>query len=200
MNADGQRVMYPQGRAPLPGEILVQKELGRTFRRIVEGGAELFYRGELAREVIQYLQQEGGVLTERDLADFEPEWSDPISVPYRGYDVFCPAPPSAGFQILETLNILEGYPLAELGHHTEASLHLFIEAIKLANADRVEYAAADNPPISGLLVEGVRRGAQGEHRDAGRVRARGMVRDLPQRRGSPSGAARGVDEGVHDAF
>ncbi len=151
VNREGERVMFPQGRAPLPGEILVQKELGRTFRRVVEGGAELFYRGELAREVIQYLQQEGGVLTERDMVDYEPEWGDPISVPYRGYEVFCPAPPSAGFQILETLNILEGYPLADMGHHTEDALHLFIEAIKLANTDRVEYAAADNPPISGLL-------------------------------------------------
>ena len=171
VNEIGTRVMYPGGRTPLPGEILVQTELGRTFRRIVEAGAECFYRGDLAREMIQYVQAEGGVLGEQDLGDFEPAWVDPISIPYRGYDIFCPPPPCAGFQILETLNILEGYPLAEMGHHTEASLHLFIEAVKLANADRVEYAAAASHPISGLLSKAYaadRRGCIGAEAAFGR--------------------------------
>ncbi len=154
MNDRGARVILSRGRGPLPGEILIQKDLARTFRRVAEGGAEVFYRGDLAREMAEYIQGEGGWLSARDLADFEPEWVDPIATTYRGYEVFCPPPPSAGFQILETLNMLEGYDLAEMEHHSEQALHLFIEAVKLGNADRIEYAATPQAPIEGLLAKG----------------------------------------------
>ena len=154
MNDRAESVILSRGRGPLPGEILIQKDLARTFRRIAEGGAEVFYRGDLAHEMAEYIQGEGGWLSERDLADFEPEWVDPIATTYRGYEVFCPPPPSAGFQILETLNMLEGYDLAEMEHHSEQVLHLFIEAVKLGNADRIEYAAAPQAPIEGLLAKG----------------------------------------------
>ncbi len=154
MNDRAESVILSRGRGPLPGEILIQKDLARTFRRVVEGGAEVFYRGDLAREMAGYIQGEGGWLSERDLTDFEPEWVDPIATTYRGYEVFCPPPPSAGFQILETLNMLEGYDLAEMEHHSEQAVHLFIEAVKLGNADRIEYAAAPEAPIEGLLAKG----------------------------------------------
>ena len=151
---NGAHVILWQGRPPLPGEVLVQKDLAQTYRRVAEGGAEIFYRGDLAREMTAYVQEQGGWLSEQDLADFEPEWVDPVMTPYRGFDVFSPPPPSAGFQILETLNMLEGFDLAEMGHHSEAALHLFIEAVRLANSDRIEYAAAKDVPISGLLSKG----------------------------------------------
>ena len=154
MNDRAERVILSRGRGPLPGEILIQKDLARTFRRVAEGGAEVFYRGDLAREMAEYIQGEGGWLSERDLADFEPEWVDPLVTTYRGYEVFCPPPPSAGFQILETLNMLEGYDLAEMEHHSEQALHLFIEAVKLGNSDRIEYAAAPQAPVEGLLAKG----------------------------------------------
>ena len=154
LNDKGERVILSRGRGPLPGEILIQKDLARTFRRVAEGGAEVFYRGDLAREMAGYIQGEGGWLSERDLADFEPEWVDPIATTYRGYEVFCPPPPSAGFQILETLNMLEGYDLVEMEHHSEQALHLFIEAVKLGNSDRIEYAAAPQAPVEGLLSKG----------------------------------------------
>ena len=154
MNDRAERVILSRGRGPLPGEILIQKDLARTFRRVAEGGAEVFYRGDLAREMAEYIQGEGGWLSARDLADFEPEWVDPIATTYRDYEVFCPPPPSAGFQILETLNMLEGYDLAEMEHHSEQALHLFIEAVKLGNADRIEYAAAPQAPVEGLLAKG----------------------------------------------
>jgi gamma-glutamyltranspeptidase / glutathione hydrolase len=147
----GAEVILSRGRAPRVGEILIQKNLARTYRRIAEGGAEIFYRGELAREMVSYIQAEGGWLSEKDLADFEPEWVDPIATNYRGFDVFVPPPPSAGFQILQTLNILEGYDLAHMGHHAELALHLFIEAVKLGNADRIEYAAARDVAVDGLI-------------------------------------------------
>lgn len=154
LNENAAQVILSRGRAPLPGEVLVQKDLARTFRRVAEGGAEVFYRGDLAREMAAWVQAQGGWLSERDLAAFEPDWVDPIATPYRGYAVMCPPPPSAGFQILETLNMLEGYDLAEMGHHSELGLHVFIEAVRLGNADRIEYAAAARPPIRGLLSKG----------------------------------------------
>jgi gamma-glutamyltranspeptidase/glutathione hydrolase len=147
----GAEVLLSRGRAPMTGEILIQKNLAQTFRRVAEGGAEVFYKGDLAKEMVSYIQGEGGWLSEKDLADFKPEWVDPIVTNYRGYDVYVPPPPSAGFQILQTLNMLEGYDLQEMGHHAELALHLFIEAVKLGNADRVEYAAAPDIAIDGLI-------------------------------------------------
>ena len=148
---NGAHIVLSRGRAPLPGEVVVQGDLAHTFRRVAEGGANRFYRGDLAEEMTQAVQAEGGWLSMRDLSDFKPEWVDPISVSYRGYEVFCPPPPSAGFQILQTLQMLEGFGISELGHHSELALHLFIEAVKLANADRLEYAADPDMPIAGLL-------------------------------------------------
>ncbi len=149
--ANGAHVVMPKGRAPLPGEIVQQKELAHTFRRVVEGGVEDFYRGNLAQELTGAIQAEGGWLSMADLQAFKPEWTEPISTSYRGFDILCPPPPSAGFQILQTLNMLEGLPIATLGHHSEHSLHVFIEAVKLANADRLEYAASKQIPLEGLL-------------------------------------------------
>jgi len=144
-------IVLSAGRAPTTGEILIQKNLAQTYRRVAEGGQEVFYRGDLAKEIVSEIQKEGGWLTEKDLADFEPEWVDPILTNYRGYDVYVPPPPSAGFQILQTLNMLEGYDLAQMGHHAELALHLFVEAVKLGNADRVEYAADPDIAIEGLI-------------------------------------------------
>ena len=145
------KVIMARGRTPRPGEILVQKDLAGTFRKVVEGGTEIFYHGEIAQEIAQFCRENQGLITEKDLADFRVEWLDPISVPYKEYEIYCPPPPCAGFQYLETLNILEGDSLGELGHNSAEYLHLLIEAVKLASADRAEYTCASNPPISGLL-------------------------------------------------
>ena len=152
MRPTGAAIICPNGSGPAPGDILVQKNLARSFRRVVEGGAEVFYKGDLGEEVAKFVQAEGGYLSGRDLADFEPEWVEPVSTSYRGYEVYTPPPPSSGFQILQTLNMLEGDDLVEIGHHSVEGLHLFIEALKLSNADRVQYAGqGDAAPISGLL-------------------------------------------------
>jgi len=151
MRPTGAKVMQSRGRSPGPGEVLVQRDLGKTFRRVAEGGTEVFYKGDLAKEMVQYVEQEGGLLSARDLEDFEVTWLDPISSTYRGYEIFSPPLPSAGFQILETLNILEDYDLPGLGHHSVEALHVFIEACKIANVDRVQYAAAEDAPLDMLL-------------------------------------------------
>jgi gamma-glutamyltranspeptidase/glutathione hydrolase len=150
----GAKVIMARGRAPRPGEILVQRDLARTFRKVVEGGTEVFYRGEIAQQISQFSRENNGLITEKDLADFRVEWQEPISTRYKEYEIYCPPPPCAGFQYLETLNILENDPLKELGHNSAPYLHLLIEAIKLASADRAEYTCAPNPPIAGLLSKG----------------------------------------------
>ena len=141
----------PHGRAPVAGEIMTQPDLAKSMRAIAEGGAEVFYRGEIADRLVRYMEENGGFITHRDLRDFAVEWQEPISVPYRGYRVFAPPPPCQAIQYLETLNIMEGFDVAELGHNRAATLHRFIEAAKMAQADRAEYAGIDNPPTAGLL-------------------------------------------------
>ncbi len=155
MRPTGAAIIAPNGSGPAPGDILVQGNLARSFRRVVEGGRDVFYRGDLAAEMTSFVQSEGGYLSEKDLADFEPIWVEPIRTNYRGFDVFTPPAPSSGFQILQTLNMLEGDDLAAIGHHSVEGLHLFIEALKFSNADRVQYAAqGDDAPIDGLLSKG----------------------------------------------
>ncbi len=141
----------PHGRAPLAGELMTQPDLANSMRAIAEGGADVFYQGEIADKLVRYMEENGGLITSRDLTDFAVEWQDPVSVTYRGYRVFGPPPPCQAVQYLETLNIMEGFDVAAMGHNSAATLHRFIEAAKLAQADRAEYAGVDDPPTSGLL-------------------------------------------------
>ena len=147
----GLAIIAPKGKAPDPGGILVQKQLARTFERVVEGGKEVFYSGDLAADIIAYMEAEGGILSAQDLLDNEPAWVTPSTTNYHGYDVYVPPPPSAGFQILQTLNMLENDDLVEMGHLNTETLHLLIESLKLSNADRVRYAADKDVPIDALL-------------------------------------------------
>jgi gamma-glutamyltranspeptidase/glutathione hydrolase len=118
---------------------------------VAEGGAEAFYRGPIGRAIARAMAEAGGWLSEADLAAFAPEWREPVSVAYRGYEVASVPPPFSAFQMLETLNILEGYDLAAWGHNSTDYLHHLIEAIKLGSADRLAYAYGGHPPIKGLL-------------------------------------------------
>jgi gamma-glutamyltranspeptidase/glutathione hydrolase len=97
------------------------------------------------------MEKNGGLITQRDLTDFAVEWQEPVSVSYRGHRVFAPPPPCQAVQYLETLNIMEGFDVAAMGHNRAATLHRFIEAAKLAQADRAEFAGIDDPPTAGLL-------------------------------------------------
>ena len=141
----------PNGHAPRPGDVLVQKDLAQTFRAVAAGGSDAFYRGDIADRMIRHMQETGGLLTREDLAGFTPVWLDPVMVNYRGYRVYAPPPPCQAVQYLETLNIMEGFDVRALGHNTVETLHRFIEAAKLATADRAEYTAIEHPPTEGLL-------------------------------------------------
>jgi gamma-glutamyltranspeptidase/glutathione hydrolase len=141
------------GQVPKPGEVVVQADLAQTFRQVAADGGESFYRGEIAERIVRYMAETGGLITHEDLQACEPVWIDPIKVDYRDYQVWSPPPPCQGIQYLEVLKIMEGFDVRDMGHNTAATLHRFIEAGKLAMADRAEYAAIANPPTAGLLSE-----------------------------------------------
>ena len=128
-------------RAPRPGEMFRQRDLARTLRGIAEGGAEFFYRGEVAEKCVRCSQKLGGAFTMRDFETHVSEWVDPIRISYRGHEVYQLPPATQGFVTLQMLKILEGYDLESLEHNGPEYLHLFIEAKKLAFADRELYLA-----------------------------------------------------------
>jgi gamma-glutamyltranspeptidase / glutathione hydrolase len=143
--------LYRANGAPRPGAIVTYKDLASTFRQVAEGGAEAFYRGPIGRSIARAVREAGGWLGEEDLAEFEPEWRQPATITYRGARVYSMPPPFSAFQMLETLNILEGHDLRIWGHNSVDYLHHLIEAVKLGSADRLAYAYSDAVPIAGLL-------------------------------------------------
>jgi gamma-glutamyltranspeptidase / glutathione hydrolase len=147
---EAERLYWPNG-GPRPGAVVTYKELAGTLRQVAEGGAEVFYRGPIAKAIARAVQEAGGWLTEQDLAEFVPQWRQPATITYRGHDVYTMPPPFSAFQMLETLNILEGFDLRGWGHNSVDYLHHLIEAVKLGSADRLAYAYSDGVPIKGLL-------------------------------------------------
>lgn len=134
-----QSVYTPKGRAPRPGEILVQPDLARSLRAVAEGGRDAYYRGDLGRRIVATLQQRGGFLTEDDLAAHITEVYTPITTTYRGRTVHETRPPTHGFIVLEMLNLIEPEDVAAMGYGSAAVIHLMAEAKKLAFADRMAY-------------------------------------------------------------
>lgn len=152
-------------RAPAHGEVFRSPDLARTFRRIADEGPQVFYRGEIADRIHDFLEAEGGFVTREDLAAHDSEWVDPISATFRGVEVFQVPPNSQGFVALEMLNLLEGFDLAALGHNSAAYLHRLIEAKKLAFADRDAYLADPEhmrAPLETLLSKEYAEARRGE--------------------------------------
>jgi len=153
-NASAARTYLPKVRAPEPGEIFMQADLAQSLKMIAEGGRRVFYEGEIADAIVACSEANGGLITRKDLKDHKSTWVEPISTNYRGYDVYeCP-PNGNGVIALLTLNILEGYGLAALGHNSAEYLHLLIESLKLAFVDGEHYVGDPNfaeIPLSGLL-------------------------------------------------
>ncbi|MBI4280206.1 MAG: gamma-glutamyltransferase [Armatimonadetes bacterium] len=145
------RVFLPHGRPPRAGAVIRQADLAAMLRLMAEGGLEAFYRGPIAAEIARYCEESGGLLTSADLAACRVQWVEPIRGGYRDWTVALPPPPCSGFQILETLRIIEGDDLRSLGRFSAACLHLLIETMKLAIADRIAHAAVPAPPLEVLL-------------------------------------------------
>jgi gamma-glutamyltranspeptidase / glutathione hydrolase len=141
------------GKAPAPSAVLRQPDLARSMRMIVDEGSSAFYTGEIAREIVRFSDAHGGLLTADDLASFAPEWQSPISATYRGYEIYCPAPPCSGIQYLQTLKLVEGFDMAGMGLNSADYIHHLAEAMKLAVADRTAYTAISDSPVRELLSD-----------------------------------------------
>lgn len=141
-------------RVPVPGTLLKQPGLAESLRLISKDGMETFYKGELASKIVKANRSLGGIFTEEDMAEYEPEWQEPINIRYRGYEVFTTPPNCSSFQVLQTLKLMEQFESDELSHQHPDTVHSLIEGIKLAVADRIKYAgdpAYIYAPINGLL-------------------------------------------------
>ena len=147
-------ILMPSGRLPEAGEIFVQRDLARTMRRLVdaEAGArsggrraglraarDLFYRGEIAREIAAFYQAQGGLLTYDDLAAFHAQVEEPVRASFHEYEIYTCGPWCQGPVLAQVLTLLEGDDLAALGHNSPAYVHLLTEALKLVFADRERY-------------------------------------------------------------
>jgi gamma-glutamyltranspeptidase/glutathione hydrolase len=140
-DADSRATFLAGDRAPALYSIIRNPGLSRALRLIQKQGRDAFYKGEIATAILAKMRANGGVMSASDLAEFQPEWVEPISSSYHGYDVYELPPPGQGFAALEMLNILEvcvprlGVTLAGLGHKNPMYWHLLVEAKKLAYAD-----------------------------------------------------------------
>ncbi|MCP3960652.1 MAG: gamma-glutamyltransferase [bacterium] len=133
-------IFFKQGGAVYrPGEHLVQPDLAKSLRRIAEKGPDAFYRGRIAKRIVDSIESHGGVMTMKDMAAYEPAVREPVAGTYRGYTVVTMPPPSSGCHVIQILNILEDFPLRALGHNSAETIHLLAEAMKLAYADRSAY-------------------------------------------------------------
>ena len=129
------------GRLPNEGEIYKNPYLANTYRKIAEGGRDAFYKGDIAKTIGTFIKEQGGFLSAKDLADHKSEWVEPVSINYRGYDVWELPPNGQGIAALQMLQILEGYDFSDIEFGSAEHLHLFTEAKKLAFEDRAKYYA-----------------------------------------------------------
>jgi gamma-glutamyltranspeptidase/glutathione hydrolase len=145
---------HEDGRAYQPGERLVQNDLAWSLRQIAAHGAEAFYTGAIAERIAADMSAHGGPMTLADLAAYRVAVRAPVRGTYRGYEIASMPPPSSGgVHLVQILNLLEGYPLASLGHNGAEGLHLMAEAMKLAYADRSQHLGDPDfwpVPVAGL--------------------------------------------------
>ncbi|MEN8144036.1 MAG: gamma-glutamyltransferase [Gemmatimonadota bacterium] len=133
-------VFLPGGSAPQVGDTLRQPDLARSLSAIAEDGPAAFYTGWIADSLVAEMERGGGIISHRDLAEYEPAWRTPVEVEYRGYRVLSMPPSSSGGITLgELLNIAEGFDLGSLEWHSADAIHLAVEAMRRAFADRNYY-------------------------------------------------------------
>ncbi len=153
-------VFMPGGRVPEKGDIFRNPYLANTLEKIARDGRDAFYKGEIARTMVDYIREQGGFLSMKDLADHTSEWVEPVSTNYRGYDVWELPPNGQGIAALQILNILEQHDISSMGFGSTKYMHLFTEAKKLAYEDRaLFYADMDfsDVPVETLVSKGYAR-------------------------------------------
>lgn len=138
---DFRRVYLINGRAPREGELFKNPALANTYRLIANEGRDAFYKGRIAQRLVAFSEKKGGLFTLDDFTRHRSEWVEPVKTTYRGYEVWELPPPGQGIAVLQMLNLLEPHDLAKMGPRSADYWHLFIEAKKLAYADRAKYYA-----------------------------------------------------------
>lgn len=145
---------YPNGKIPVRGDIFKNPNLATTLEKIAKGGKDAFYKGDIARTIDVFMKKNGGFLSYDDLATHSSSWIDPVSVNYRGYDVWELPPNGQGIAALQMLNILEGYDFSKIKFGSAEHIHLFTEAKKLVFEDRAKFYADTEfakVPVAGLI-------------------------------------------------
>ena len=177
------KTYLPDGRAPRAGETFRNPELACSLRLVARHGPAGFYEGKTADAIVAISREKGGTMTAADLRDLAPEWVEPISTTYRGWQVFELPPNTQGIAALMMLNLMEEFPLADYGFHSARALHVMIEAKKLAYADMLRYVGDlrfAKTPVSAML-------------DKAHARERARLID-------PASAARAVEPSIFDGL
>ncbi len=146
-------VFAPDGRPLAPGDLRRNPDLAKTYRLIAEQGRSAFYEGEIAREIARFSEENGGLLTLEDLKLHKVRWDDPISTTYRGRTVYEAPPNSTGHVLLQQLNLFEHVDPANAPYLSAESVHMMVEAKRLAFADREAYVA--DPEFVDIPMEGM---------------------------------------------
>ncbi len=144
----------PGGKAPEKGDVFQNPDLAKTYRLLAEKGRDAYYKGPVGQTIAQFIQEQGGFLSTEDFAAHQSEWVEPVSVNYRGYDVWELPPNGQGIAALQMLNILEGFEFKPDEHGTARYIHLFSETKRLVYEDRARYyadPAFSNVPTDQLL-------------------------------------------------
>lgn len=173
------KVYLPNGKPPKPGDLFRNPDLARTLRKLVEAeqankakgrhealraARDRFYKGDIARELASFSEENGGLFRYDDFAEYAAEVESPVSIDYRGYRIYKNPSASQGPTELIALNLLEGFDLKALGHNTPDFLHTSVEAMKLAMADREKYLGDQDfikIPYDGLLSKDYARERRG---------------------------------------
>jgi gamma-glutamyltranspeptidase/glutathione hydrolase len=155
------KLLLPGGYPPIPSSqynrptIVVQKELAETLRKIAQGGAAAFYQGDIAKDIVADTAPHGSIVTLQDYADYQPKWYDEgLTGTYRGYELVCMPEVFGGTQVLQTLNLLEGFDIPSMKHNSAHYLHLLAECFRRAWVDRFRYMGDpefEEIPIQGLV-------------------------------------------------
>lgn len=145
------------GHTPRKGEIFKNSMLANTYKSIAKSGRDEFYKGRIAKTIVEYVRNQGGFLSMKDFKEHTSTWIEPISTNYRGYEVWQLPPNGQGTAVLQMLNLLEPYDLEAMGFNSADYIHTFVEAKKLAYEDRAKYYADmdfNELPIQQLISKG----------------------------------------------
>ena len=149
--ANAVHTYMPGGKAPNEYDVFRNPDLARTYRMIAEGGRDAFYDGPIAKTIDAYFKRIGGWLSYEDLREHRAEWIEPLVTNYRGVDVYGMGANTQGLATLQMLNIIEQFDVREMGFQSPASLHVQIEAKRLAYEDRARYYA--DPHFAKIPIE-----------------------------------------------